>query len=107
MAGEISEYQVVEFVNLKAASAAAAALMEFVKSPRGMRHLTGPRRAVIWGEGPEALMQHQSRLYLSAGAMEAAGELKLTMTPRDKIAAAALPATTLLLFGEGIARPSA
>ncbi|MEO8031624.1 MAG: hypothetical protein ABJC74_16260 [Gemmatimonadota bacterium] len=105
MAGEISEYQVVEFVNLKAATAAAAALLEYISSPRGMRHLTGPRRAVIWGEGPEALLPLQSRLYLSPGAMEAIRELKLSFNTGDTIAASALPATVLLLHGEGVARP--
>ena len=107
MAGEIAEYQVVEFVNLKAATTSAAALMEYVKSPRGMRHLTGPRRAVIWGEGPAALLPLQSRLYLSPGAVEAAGEIKLTGTLKDRIPAAQLPATAILLFGEGVTRPSA
>ncbi len=105
MAGEIAEYQVTEFVNVKAATAAAGKLMEYIRSPAGMRHATGPRRAIIWGEGPDALLPLQTRLYLSNGALEAARELKLSFNLLDKIAAAALPATALLLFGEGVNRP--
>jgi hypothetical protein len=104
MAGDIAEYHVAEFVNLKAATTGAAALMEYVTSPRGIRHQTGPRRAVIWGEGPEALLPLQSRLYLSPGALEAAREIKLVFTLHDTIAAAQLPASTLLLHGEGVTR---
>ncbi|HTO73851.1 MAG TPA: hypothetical protein VMJ30_08525 [Gemmatimonadales bacterium] len=105
MAGEIAEYHVTDFVNVKAATAAAAKLMEYIRSPAGMRHMTGPRRAIIWGEGPDAMLPLQSRLYLSSGALEAAKELKLSFTPQDKIAAAAIPTTALLLFGEGVSRP--
>jgi len=105
MAGEIAEYQVVEFVNVKAATAAAAKLMEYITSPKGMRHQTGPRRAVIWGEGPEAPLPLQSRLYLSTGALEAAREISLTFNVQEKIAAAQLPASALLLHGEGVSRP--
>lgn len=105
MAGQIAEYHVAEFVNLKAATSGAAALMEYIASPRGMRHLTGPRRAVIWGEGPEALLPLQSRLYLSPGALEAAAEIKLVFTSHEKIPAAQLPASALLLHGEGVTRP--
>lgn len=104
MAGDIAQYHVAEFVNLKAATSGAAALMEYVTSPRGMRHQTGPRRAVIWGEGPEALLPLQSRLYLSPGALEAAREIKLVFTLLDPIPADQLPASTLLLHGEGVTR---
>ena len=105
MAGEIAQYHIAEFVNLKAATSGAAALMEYVASPRGMRHQTGPRRAVIWGEGPEALLPLQSRLYLSPGALEAAREIKLAFTLHDAIPAAQLPSSALLLHGEGMTRP--
>lgn len=105
MAGEIAEYQVAEFANVKAATAAAAKLMEYVVSPKGLRHQTGPRRAVIWGEGPEALLPLQSRLYLSAGAVEAAREINLVFTMQEKFPAAQLPASALLLHGEGVGRP--
>jgi hypothetical protein len=105
MAGEIADYQVAEFANVKAATAAAAKLMEYVASPKGMRHQTGPRRAVIWGEGPDALLPLQSRLYLSAGAVEAAREINLVFTTQDKISAGELPASALLLHGEGVSRP--
>jgi hypothetical protein len=52
----------------------------------------------------EALLPLQSRLYLSPGALEAAREIKLVFTLHDAIPAAQLPATTLLLHGEGVAR---
>lgn len=95
----ISKYHVADIGTVNAASAAAASLMEYVASPKGLRHMTGQRRAIIWGEGPTAPLLTQGFLYLSDGALEAANELRLVLTVSKEIAATAMPATAKLLFG--------
>ena len=102
MAGSIMRYHVAEFGSVKAATNGAAALIAHLTAPAGIRHLTGPRRAVIWGEGPDAPQPDQERLYLSEGALDAAREVKLVFTLGGTIAAGQLPATARLLHGEGV-----
>ncbi len=95
----ISQYHVVDVGTVSAASSAAASLMEYVASPRGLRHMTGGRRAIIWGEGPTAPLLTQGQLYLSDGALEAANELRLVLTVSRIVPADQIPATAKLLFG--------
>ncbi len=95
----ISKYHVVDVGTVAAASAAASSLMEYVASPRGLRHMTGQRRAIIWGEGPTAPLLTQGHLYLSDGALEAANELRLTLTVSSQFTAEQIPSTAKLLFG--------
>jgi hypothetical protein len=102
MAAGITKYHVAEFGSVKAATNGAAALIAHLVSPAGIRHLTGPRRAVIWGEGADAPQPVQERLYLSDGGLEAAREIKLVFTVGGTITAEQLPPTARLLHGEGV-----
>jgi hypothetical protein len=100
MPAPIKQYHVADFGSVKAASAGAAALLEYVTTGKGLRHMTGPRRAVMWGAGPTAPALSQGSLYLSDGALEAAGELRLAFTPGDTLPAEQLPAFCTLLLGD-------
>jgi hypothetical protein len=95
----ITRYHIVDLGNVKAATAAAAALMEYIASPKGLRHMTGLRRAIVWGEGPSASALTMGYLYLSDGALEAVNELRINFTAAGEITADKLPETARLLFG--------
>lgn len=100
MPPQIDRYHIADFGSIRAATEAAAAMLEHVGSPRGLRHMTGPRRAVVWGESQAALPQDQSRLFLSDGALEAAQELRLVYTQGPTITSAELPGTRKLILGQ-------
>ena len=102
MAGQIARYHVADFGTVKAATTAAAALIEYLSSPKGLRHRTGPRRAVVWGESLSAPPLDQACLYLSDGALEAARELDQVFTLRSTITAEELPGTRKLILGDGV-----
>jgi hypothetical protein len=95
----ISRYHIIDLDTVNAASTAAASLMEYISSPKGLRHMTGQRRAVIWGEGPTASALTLGYLYLSDGALEAANELRLSFNRVDSTSADKIPETAKLLFG--------
>lgn len=95
----ITRYHIVDLGTVKAASTAAAALMEHISSPKGLRHMTGQRRAVVWGEGPNASALSLGHLYLSEGALEAAHELRIMFTAAGETTADQIPETAKLLFG--------
>jgi hypothetical protein len=100
MPAEITKYHVVDFGTVRGAVDGAAALMAHIASPRGLRHMTGPRRAVIFGERGDESQFTQARLYLSDGALEAAHEINLTFKVIETLAAADLPGSTKLLHGQ-------
>jgi hypothetical protein len=100
MPSEITKYHVVDFGTVKGAVDGAAALIAHIGSPRGMRHMTGPRRAVIFGERSDESEFTQARLYLSDGALEAAREINLTFKVIEILAAGDLPGSTRLLHGQ-------
>ena len=100
MPAPITRYHVADFGSVKAATTAAASLIEYVSTGRGLRHLTGPRRAVIWGAGPTAPVLNQGSLYLSDGALEAVNELRLAFTEGETLQAEQLPAFCTLLLGD-------
>jgi hypothetical protein len=101
MAARIAQYHVVDYGTVESAIAATAGLIEYLNSVRGLRHTTGPRRAVVWGKGPEAPLMERSCLYLSDGAFDAAREAGgPAFTQSGTIAAEAMPATCILLFGD-------
>jgi hypothetical protein len=96
----ITRYHIIDLGTVNAASSAAAGLMEYVASPKGLRHMTGQRRAIIWGEGPTASPLTLGYLYLSDGALEAANELRLSFTQVSSTTADKIPETAKLLFGK-------
>lgn len=100
MPAEISRYHVVDFGTLKGAVDGASALIAHITSPRGLRHMTGPRRAVIWGERADESEFTQARLYLSDGALEAAREINLSFKLIETLPTAQLPGSTRLLHGQ-------
>lgn len=95
----ITRYHIIDFGTVNAASAAAAALMEYVASPKGLRHMTGQRRAIVWGEGPNASPLAHGYLYLSEGALEAANELRISFNATGETTSDKIPETAKLLFG--------
>lgn len=95
----ITRVHIVDFGKVEVASAAAAALMEHISSPKGLRHMTGLKRAVIWGEGPTASPLTLGYLYLSDGALEAAKELRLVFNSAGETTSEKVPETAKLLFG--------
>jgi hypothetical protein len=96
----IAKYHVVDFGTVKGAVDGAAALIAHINSPRGLRHLTGPRRAVIYGERSDESQFTQAKLYLSDGALEAAREVNLTFKQLETLAAEQLPGSALLIHGQ-------
>jgi hypothetical protein len=100
MPAEIARYHVVDFGTVKGAVDGAAALLAHIASPRGMRHMTGPRRAVVWGERSDESQFTQARLYLSDGALEAAREINLSFQLIEVLPAAQLPGSARLLHGQ-------
>lgn len=102
MPSPIEKYHVVTFRSLQAASDAIAQLQTHVNVAKGLRHNTGPRRAVVWGHGPESSASDQANIYLSPGALEAAGELPLVFSIGAVLEPAQLPPSCLLLLGDPI-----
>lgn len=96
----ITRYNQVELGTAQAAAAAVSALIEYIGSPKGLRHMTGHRRAIIWGQSSDASALARNELYLSDGALDAANELRLTFRTVGEMAAAQLPETSKLLFGD-------
>lgn len=95
----ITRFHIIDVGTVNAASLAASSLMEYIASPKGLRHMTGQKRAVIFGEGPEASKLSLGHLYLSDGALEAANELRLTYTAAGETTVDSIPKTAKLLFG--------
>lgn len=96
----IAKYHVLDFGTVKGASEGASALIAHVNSPKGMRHNTGPKRAVVFGERADGSAATQARLYLSAGALEAAREVNLTFAIIEELPAEKLPGSAILLHGQ-------
>jgi hypothetical protein len=101
MAARIARYHVADFGTVEAAINGTARIIEYLGSVRGLRHTTGPRRAVLWGRGPEASAIERATLYLSDGALEAAREAGgLAFTLTGTIDIDAMSATCIILFGD-------
>jgi hypothetical protein len=96
----IAKYHVLDFSTVKGSSEGASALIAYVSSPKGIRHMTGPRRAVVFGERADGAASEQAKLYLSDGALEAAREIHLGFTVLEVLEAARLPASAILLHGQ-------
>ena len=97
----IEKYHVLDFGSIKGATRGAAALIEYSTSQRGLRHMTGPLRAVVWGETPSGSPLQQAWLYVSEGGLAAAKELKLAFEiVGSPIPAAEVPTSCTLLLGE-------
>src|SRR5512147_102549 len=96
----ILKYHVVDFGTVKASSQGASALIAHINSPRGIRHMTGPRRAVVFGERADGAESEQAKLYLSDGALEAAREINLSFKILEVIEAARLPGSAILIHGQ-------
>lgn len=96
----IARYHVLDFGTLQASSKGASALIDFINSPKGIRHMTGPRRAVIYGERADGAVSEQAKLYLSDGALEAAREINLTFKVLGVLEAGQLPDSAILLQGQ-------
>jgi hypothetical protein len=95
----IGRYYILDFGTPKRALEAAGSLIDFLGSPAGLKYGTGPRRAVIWGEGLKAPPETQGRLYISDGAADAVRERKLDFPPGEAIPADQLPVTAQLVHG--------
>lgn len=95
----ITRFHIVDVGTVSAATLAASSLMEYIGSPKGLRHMTGQRRAVIYGEGPTASSLTLGHLYLSDGALEAANELRITFTAAGETTVENIPKTARLIFG--------
>jgi hypothetical protein len=98
--GGIAKYHVLDFGTVKGASEGASAIIAHVNSPKGMRHNTGPKRAVVFGERADGSAAIQARLYLSPGALEAAREVNLTFAIIEELSAENLPGSAILLQGQ-------
>lgn len=96
----IAKYHVVDFGTVKGASEGASALITHINSPKGMRHNTGPKRAVVFGERADGAASVQALLYLSPGALEAAREVNLTFALKEELPAEKLPDSAILLHGQ-------
>lgn len=96
----ILKYHVVDFGTVKGSSQGASALIAHISSPKGIRHMTGPRRAVIFGERADGAASEQAKLYLSDGALEAAREINLTFKVLEVLEASRLPESAILLQGQ-------
>lgn len=97
-AAAIATYHVLDFGTVKGASQAAEKLITYVTG-KGVRHNTGPRRAVIYGERADGSPSDQAQLYISPGALEAAKELRMLFTLKEAFAADKLPQSAILLHG--------
>lgn len=95
----ITRYHIIDLTTVSAATTGAASLMEYIASPKGLRHMTGQRRAVIYGEGPTASALTLGYLYLSDGALEAANEIRLSFNSVGTTTPDKIPETAKLLFG--------
>ncbi|HWA17240.1 MAG TPA: hypothetical protein VG817_12445 [Gemmatimonadales bacterium] len=95
----ITRFHAIDLGTVSAATSAAASLMEYIDSPKGLRHKTGLRRAVIYGEGPTAPALTMGYLYLSDGALEAITELRLSFNTVGTITPDQIPPTAKLIFG--------
>ncbi len=94
----IANYHTVDFGTVKGASQGAEKLITYVTG-KGVRHNTGPRRAVIFGERADGSASVQALLYLSPGALEAARELKMLFSRGADFTADKLPESAILLHG--------
>ena len=96
----IAKYHALDFGTVKGASEGASAIIAHINSPKGIRHMTGPRRAVVFGERADGAPSTQAKLYLSDGALEAAREVNLTFKVLEVLAADQLPESAVLLQGQ-------
>ena len=96
----IARYHTLNFGTVKGASEGASALIAFITSAKGIRHMTGPRRAVVFGERADGSESTQAKLYVSDGALEAAREAKLTFEVLEVLAGDRLPESAVLLQGQ-------
>lgn len=96
----IAKYHILDFGTLQASSAGASKLIDYINSPKGIRHATGPRRAVVYGERADGAPSEQAKLYLSDGGLEAAREVNLTFKVLGVLEAGALPSSAILLHGQ-------
>ena len=95
----IANYHTVDFGTVRGASQGAEKLISYVTG-KGIRHNTGPKRAVIFGERSDGAPSVQALLYLSPGALEAARELKMLITVKEEFTADKLPESAILLHGQ-------
>src|SRR5262245_61356962 len=96
----IARYHTLDFGTVKGASEGASALIAFINSPKGIRHMTGPRRAVVFGERADGAPSTQAKLYLSDGALEAAREANLSFKILEVLTAEQIPESAVLLSGQ-------
>ncbi len=94
----IANYYTVDFGTVKGASQGAEKLITYVTG-KGIRHNTGPKRAVIFGERADGSPSVQALLYLSPGALEAAREMKMLFSLGEEFPADKLPISAILLHG--------
>lgn len=95
----ITRFHIIDLGSVGVATTTAAALMEYIDSPKGLRHKTGLKRAVIFGEGPTASSLTLGYLYLSDGALEALQELRVNFNAVGPTTVDKIPATAKLIFG--------
>jgi hypothetical protein len=95
----IAKYHVLDFATVRGASLGAEKLIAYVTG-KGIRHNTGPRRAVIYGERADGAPEVQALLYVSAGALEAAREIRMLFTLKDELTYDKLPGSAILLHGQ-------
>jgi hypothetical protein len=93
----IDEYNVIRFADALTAIDTAARIRHFVSAPDKLSYFTDPTRAVLWANmptDPEAL------LFISDGALKAAGEAGIAMDVQKRIPRSELPPMRTLLLGD-------
>jgi len=101
MVEPVDTYFIVRFSGLSEQASFIGRLLEYVGSEEGLVYFEEPHRAVAWSPGPLGLGRPDTLcVYLSEGAVRAAGDAGLACDAAERIAAEDLPGGLTLLLGD-------